>query len=120
VPANKALVVDDSATDLSNIRGILQDAGWLGTANSGERAIERARSDRPNIIFLDIVMPQLDGFGTSRALCEDPSTKGIPVVFVSTKSTRADQIWARAQGGKALISKPFSADQILDALKYAA
>ena len=75
MPANKALVVDDSATDLSNIRTILQDAGWLvSTANSGERAIERDRSDRPNIIFMDIVMPQLDGFGTSRALCEDPST----------------------------------------------
>ena len=42
------------------------------------------------------------------------------MVFVSTKSTKADQIWAKAQGGKALISKPFSADQILDALKYAA
>ncbi len=121
MPANKALVVDDSATDLTNIRAILQDAGWLvSTASSGEKAIERARSDRPNIIFLDIVMPQLDGFGTSRALGEDPSTRGIPVVFVSTKSTKADQIWAKAQGGKALISKPFSADQIMDALKFAA
>lgn len=119
--ANKALVVDDSATDLSALRSILQDAGWVvSTANCGEKALERARADRPNIIFLDIVMPQLDGFSTSRALGDDPSTKGIPVVFVSTKSSRADQIWARAQGGKALIGKPYSAEQIVDALKFAA
>jgi twitching motility two-component system response regulator PilH len=114
--ANKALVVDDSSTDLSNLKTILQDAGWLvNTASNGMQALERAKNDRPSIIFLDIVMPQLDGYGTSRAL-----TKGIPVVFVSTKNTRADQVWAKAQGGKMLIGKPFSADQIVDALKFAA
>jgi twitching motility two-component system response regulator PilH len=119
--ANKALVVDDSTTDLSNIKAILQEAGWMVTsANNGTQAIERAKADKPNIIFMDIVMPQLDGYGTSRALAEDPATKGIPVVFVSTKSSKADQVWARAQGGKALITKPFSADQIVDALKFAA
>jgi twitching motility two-component system response regulator PilH len=119
--ANKALVVDDSNTDLSNLKAILQDAGWVvHTATNGMQALERAKQDRPSIIFLDIVMPQLDGYGTSRALSEDPATKGIPVVFVSTKNSRADQVWARAQGGKALISKPFNADQIVDALKFAA
>lgn len=119
--ANKALVVDDSSTDLSNLKAILQDAGWMvNTASNGMQALERAKLDRPSIIFLDIVMPQLDGYGTSRALADDPATKGIPVVFVSTKNTRADQVWARAQGGKTLISKPFNADQIVDALKFAA
>ena len=119
--ANKALVVDDSSTDLSNLKSILQDAGWLvNTASNGMQALERAKNDRPSIIFLDIVMPQLDGYGTSRALADDPLTKGIPVVFVSNKNTRADQVWARAQGGKMLIGKPFSADQIVDALKFAA
>jgi twitching motility two-component system response regulator PilH len=118
---NKALVVDDSTTDLSNLKSILQEAGWMvATANNGEQALERARSDRPNIIFMDIVMPQLDGYGTSRALGEEASTKHIPVVFVSTKGTKADQVWAKAQGGKALITKPYSADQIVDALKFAA
>lgn len=118
---NKALVVDDSPTDLSNLRTLLQDMGWLvTTAVNGQQAIDRARSDRPDIIFLDIVMPELDGYGTSRALSEYPETKGVPVVFVSTKNTKADQIWAKAQGGKALIAKPYSADQIVDALKFAA
>jgi twitching motility two-component system response regulator PilH len=121
MPGNKALVVDDSATDLSNIRSILLEAGWMvATAANGEQALERARNDRPSIIFLDIVMPQLDGYATSRALSGDPATRGIPVVFVSTKNTKADQVWAKAQGGKALIGKPYSAEQIVDALKHAA
>ena len=121
MPPNKALVVDDSATDLTNIRLILQDAGWLvTTAQSGEQALERVRMDRPSIIFLDIVMPDLDGYATSRALASDSTTKSIPVVFVSTKNTKADQVWARAQGGKALIGKPYTAEEIVDALKFAA
>ncbi len=121
MPGNKALVVDDSATDATHLRSILLEAGWMVTlASNGEQALDRARHDRPSIIFLDIVMPQLDGYATSRALASDPDTRGIPVVFVSTKNTKADQVWARAQGGKALIGKPFNPEQIVDALKHAA
>lgn len=117
---HKALVVDDSATDLSHLRAILQDIGWMvSTATNGNQALERARQERPSIIFMDIVMPVQDGFSTKRALTEHPHTKDIPVVFVSTKSSRADHIWAKTQGGKALIAKPYSADQIVDALKFA-
>lgn len=119
--SNKALVVDDSPTDLSNIRSILQSAGWMvSTASNGEQAIDRAKADRPSIIFMDIVMPQLDGYGTCRALAEDADTKRIPVVFVSTKNSKADQVWAKAQGGKTLLTKPVNADQVIDALRFAA
>jgi twitching motility two-component system response regulator PilH len=118
---NKALVVDDSLTDLANIKSILQSAGWqVTTASNGQQALEKAKADRPSIVFLDIVMPEVDGYMTSRMLSEDAATKGIPVVFVSTKNTKVDQVWARAQGGKALIGKPYTSDQIVDALKFAA
>lgn len=121
MPLLKALVVDDSATEVANIKSILQDAGWMvNTASTGTQAIERAKADRPGLIFLDIVMPDLDGYATIRALNEDPATKGIPVVFVSSKNSKADQVWARAQGGKALIGKPYTADAIIDALKFGA
>jgi twitching motility two-component system response regulator PilH len=74
---------------------------------------------RPNIVFMDIVMPQMDGFEACRRLAADPRTKSIPVVFVSTKSQRADQIWARMQGGRDLIGKPYTSSQVLDALRHA-
>jgi twitching motility two-component system response regulator PilH len=118
---NKALVVDDSPTDLANIKGVLQELGWMvTTASSGDQAFERAKADKPSIIFLDILMPNMDGYGTSRMLAEDPATKGIPIVFVSTKNTKADQVWAKVQGGKALIGKPFASNDIVEALQFAA
>lgn len=118
---NTALVVDDLATERQRMSAILTDAGWrVSTAAGGVQAIEKARAERPAIIFLDIVMPDMDGYQTCRRLAGDPLTRAIPVVFVSTKCQRADQVWARMQGGRALIGKPYSDAQVLDALKYAA
>lgn len=118
---NTALVVDDLATERERMSKILADAGWhVSTAVGGAEALEKARAERPAIIFLDIVMPDMDGYQTCRKLAGDPLTRAIPVVFVSTKCQRADQVWARMQGGKALIGKPYSDLQVLDALKFAA
>ena len=117
---NTALVVDDAATERARMSAILTDAGWrVSTAVGGIEAIEKARAEKPAIIFLDIVMPDLDGYQTCRRLAGDPLTRAIPVVFVSTKCQRADQVWARMQGAKALIGKPYSDAQLLDALKFA-
>ncbi len=100
---------------------ILSDAGWrVSTAVGGLEALAKARAEHPAIIFLDIVMPDMDGYQTCRRLAGDPQTRAIPVVFVSTKCQRADQVWALMQGGKALIGKPYSDAQVLDALKFAA
>ena len=118
---NQVLVVDDSATEREQISNILRDAGYLVmTAVSGTDALSKAKRDKPNLIFMDIVMPDMDGYQACRKLAEDVETKAIPVVFVSTKNQRADQVWARMQGGKDLISKPYKPDQIIDALKHAA
>lgn len=116
-----ALVVDDLGTERERMAAILLDAGWrVSTAGSGAEALEKARAERPAIIFMDIVMPGMDGYQACRRLAGDPLTRTIPVVFVSTKCQRADQVWARMQGGKALIGKPYSETQVLDALRFAA
>ncbi|MCZ7558902.1 MAG: response regulator [Burkholderiaceae bacterium] len=115
-----ALVVDDQASARVRMTTILTDAGWrVSTAGNAAEAIEKARTERPSIIFMDIVMPGMDGYQACRRLAVDPLTRAIPVVFVSTKCERADQVWARMQGGKALIGKPFSDAQVLDALRFA-
>lgn len=119
--AQRALVVDDVALERERIAAILANAGWtVDTAVSGIDALARAARARPNIIFMDIVMPEMDGFEACRKLAADPRTRAIPVVFVSTKCQRADQLWARMQGGKDLIGKPYTAAQVLDALRHAA
>ncbi|HPU53492.1 MAG TPA: response regulator [Burkholderiaceae bacterium] len=112
------LVVDDVATERERMLRILQDAGWrVRTAMSGAQALEAARLDPPDLIFMDIVMPGMDGFEACRRLAEHPSTRAIPVVFVSTKAQRADQVWARMQGGREVIAKPYTAEHLLSAIE---
>ena len=116
----KVLVCDDSTTDLTNIKNIVEDAGCVTvTACSGAEALDRAKIEHPDMIFLDVIMPEMDGFEACRKLRDDPSTKGIPVIFVTSKNQKADRVWAQMQGAKDFISKPYSADQIIATLQAA-
>lgn len=115
-----ALVADDHTPDRDRLSSILVNAGWrVAQARNGLQAVARAKAGKPAIIFMDIMMPEMDGFQACRRLVGDESTRAIPVVFVSTKHQRADQIWARAQGGRELIAKPIMREAVLAALKLA-
>ncbi len=117
----KVMVVDDSIAELANIKAILQDAGYLVvTASSGKESVEKAKAEQPSIIFLDIVMPEMDGYEACRTLSQDPATKNIPIVLVTSKAQKADRIWGQLQGAKGHVCKPYTADQIIDQLKVAA
>ena len=93
--AKKILLVDDSAAQLEDMKNAVAstDAHIL-TATSGREAIEKAQKERPDIIFMDIVMEDLDGFGACRDIKQDAATKDIPIIFVTTKNNRADRLWA--------------------------
>jgi twitching motility two-component system response regulator PilH len=111
----KVLCVDDSAAELGLIKQILLSANFdVVTATNGKDAIQRAKSEMPDLIFLDIVMLGLDGFAVMRELQKDPATKNIPVVFVSSKSQKADQAWAKMQGARGFVPKPISEQAILE------
>ena len=117
MPKKKVLVVDDTAAHLQHLAEIVSNAGYhVITATSGREAIEKSRAEKPNMIFLDIVMDDLDGYGACREITRSEETKDIPVVFVSTKNQRADKLWAEKQGAKALLSKPVDSAQIVDSL----
>jgi twitching motility two-component system response regulator PilH len=119
--SKKALVCDDSATDLANIKGILTEAGCMVvTASNGKEAVAKAKAEKPQVIFLDIVMPDMDGYEACRLLAEDPATKGIPVVFVTSKGQKADKVWGQMQGAKGHVVKPATKDQIMEQLKTVA
>ena len=93
---------------------VITDAGYLVmTATSGQEAIKKAQAESPDIIFMDIVMDRMDGYQACRELNQSTKTRDIPVVFVTSKNQKADRMWAEMQGGKALVSKPYTADQIL-------
>ncbi len=114
----KVLIVDDSSTDLSNLEKIITDCEKeVITASDGNDAINKAKQEKPDIIFMDIVMDKMDGYEATRTLTNDSATKSIPIVFVSSKHQKADRVWAKMQGGKDLVSKPYTKDQIMDQLR---
>lgn len=116
--AKKILIVDDSETDLSRLEDILSNTHCeIITATNGQEAISKARSEKPDIIFMDIVMDTMDGYEAARDITNDSATKSIPLIFVSNKTQKADRVWAKMQGAKDLVSKPYTDEQILDQLK---
>ena len=115
---NKILLVDDSPAQLIDMRNAVSSLDvHIVTATDGNEAIAKAKSEKPDIIFMDIVMDGLDGFGACREITRDAETSGIPVIFVTSKNQRADKIWAEKQGCKGMISKPYEAQEILDQIK---
>jgi twitching motility two-component system response regulator PilH len=119
--SKKALAVDDSPVDLTNIKTILTEAGCVvSTATNGKDAIAKAKAEKPEVIFLDIIMPDMDGYEACRLLAEDPATKGIPVVFCTSKGQKADKVWGQMQGAKGHVTKPATKDQVLEQLKTVA
>jgi twitching motility two-component system response regulator PilH len=113
----KVLVVDDAPVDTQNLQRIFADAGWVVvTASSGTEAVSKAKTDMPDLIMMDVNMPGLDGFSATRQIMQDPLTKGIPVVFVTSKDQRADRVFAQMLGAKAYVTKPYTPEQILQSI----
>lgn len=115
--ASKVLVVDDSAVDLEHLKSIIEGAGYqVITAKNGKEAYEKAKQNRPDVIFMDVVMDGVDGFEACRTITTDRETGKIPVYFVTSKNQKADRVWGELQGGKGMISKPYSAAEILETI----
>lgn len=112
------LICDDMETDRANLRAILGRLGHnVDAVTNGAEAVSKANATKPQVIFLDVVMPQMDGFATCRALKAQESTKGIPVVMCTSKGTKADQFWAQQQGAAAFVVKPATDDAVKQALQ---
>ena len=117
MPINKVLIVDDSQTELTSLKSIISATGCIVlSASNGKDAVTLANKEQPDIIFMDIIMPEMDGYEATRRLNNDPKTKDIPIVFVSSKSQKADMLWGQMQGGKGYIVKPYKSEQIIEKL----
>src|SRR5487761_2293745 len=93
---------------------MLTKAGYevLSTDN-GEDAIAKARSSKPDLILMDVVMPGLNGFQATRAISRDPETRSIPVIMCTSKSQETDKIWGLRQGARDYVVKPVVRDELL-------
>lgn len=105
----RVLVVDDSKTILVALRRMLQSVSYIPMeAMDAETAIEMAHREVPDLIFLDIILPGMNGFAALRALRKDPVTSKIPVILMSGNEQAATQYFASSVGADQFMKKPFS------------
>jgi putative two-component system response regulator len=102
------LAVDDESTNLQLLRQILQERYRLLFAKDGPRAIELAQQEQPDLILLDVMMPDMTGYDTCRLLKADPNTASIPIIFVTALTDSSDEVDGFDAGAVDFISKPVS------------
>lgn len=103
----RILIVDDSPSQLMGIRRIVEKLGHEAlTAEDGAAGVEVAKREIPDLILMDVVMPNLNGFQATRTISREPTTKHIPIVLVTTKDQVTDKVWGLRQGAKAYLTKP--------------
>jgi twitching motility two-component system response regulator PilH len=114
----RILIVDDSPSQLMGIRRIVEKLGHEAlTAEDGAAGVEAAKRELPDLILMDVVMPNLNGFQATRSITREPTTKHIPIVLVTTKDQDTDRVWGMRQGAKAYITKPFSETELADMIQ---
>ena len=112
------LVVDDTLASLKLLTDILQENGYLvRPANDGELALRSVQARRPALVLLDIRMPGIDGFEVCRRLNADPTTRDIPVIFLSSLTDTADKAKGFELGAVDFVSKPVDAGEVLARVK---
>lgn len=109
------LIVDDSPTERFYLTDMLERAGFaVSSADNGEAALLRLKTDKPDLILMDVVMPGANGFQVTRAIGRDPQLRDVPVIICSSKSQETDRIWGMRQGARGYLVKPVVAAELLD------
>ena len=110
----KILIVDDSPAEVRLLQSVLDRAGYSSVATHDPMRIEQMIDvERPNLILMDVVMPQRNGFQACRELKGHAEYSRIPVIMVSSKNTESDRFWATQQGADGYVVKPFTSEELL-------
>jgi twitching motility two-component system response regulator PilH len=108
------LIVDDSPTETHVLTSMLEKNGFtVSTASSGEEGIDKAKSEKPDLILMDVVMPGMNGFQAARQISTEPETQAIPIIIVSTKDQETDKMWGLRQGAKDYVTKPADEKELI-------
>ena len=114
------LVVEDAPSEMALMSHYLQAEGFsvIG-AVTGKEGLDKAIAQRPDVIVTDVVMPGISGFELCRELKRTPETQAVPVVICSSKKQNIDRLWGMRQGAKAYLTKPYTRDELVEAVKAA-
>jgi twitching motility two-component system response regulator PilG len=114
----KVMVIDDSKTIRRSAETLLRKAGCnVITANDGFEALAKVADHRPDIIFIDIMMPRLDGYQTTALIKRNNELKNTPVIMLSSKDGLFDRARGRVVGSEEYLTKPFTKEDLLGAIK---
>ena len=86
------------------------------TAEDGAQGVELAKAELPDLILMDVVMPNLNGFQATRAISRHETTSHIPVIMVTTKDQETDKVWGMRQGARGYLTKPFTEGELSDVI----
>ena len=114
----KVLIVDDSPAQVKLIQGLLEPEGYPSVGlNDPKRVEEAITAERPCVILLDVVMPERNGFQVCRELKSNTEFNAIPVILVTSKDTESDKYWGQQQGADGYVTKPFTREELLRAVR---
>lgn len=114
----KVLLVDDSPPVLAQEQQLLEKTGVvISTAMTGSEAVKRIHMEKPDLVFLDLMLPEINGDAVCRMIKNDPKTSGTTVIIVTAKTDEETMQRCFRSGCDAFIKKPFTADEILNKLK---
>ena len=118
IKAPSILIIDDTVDSVVLLERILVDQGFkVRSETNCFSAIESAQSDTPDLIILDVSMPEMDGFEVCRRLKEIEDLKDVPVIFLSAMASVNDRDKALSTGGADYINKPFGIDELIDGIE---
>ncbi len=112
------LVVEDTPSQMELMNIFLQEGGYsVIRASNAKEGLEQARLYQPDAIITDVVMPGMSGFEFCRKLKRDLELQKIPIIFCSSKNKDIDRIWGMRQGAEMYLTKPFTKQQLIGAIK---
>lgn len=115
------LIVEDSPSELELMSYYLTESGYnVIPTNGAKEALEKALLQQPDVIVTDVVMPGISGFELCRYLKKNPATQKVPIVICSSKNQEIDRLWAMKQGADAYLTKPYTREQLIRAIKSVA
>ena len=115
MPVKKILVADDSPSDSHYLTEKLVEQGYhCITAETGAEAVAKSKAERPDLILMDVIMPDTNGYEATRAITRDEATRNIPVIICTGKRQSTDLLWGLRQGARDYLTKPVDLDVLIE------